>query len=192
MTPIVTDESGKSDIYSRLLEDRIIMVYGQINDEMAAAVCSQILFLESKDKTKEIYMYINSPGGSVISTLAIYDTMQYVSAPISTICMGHCCSGASVLLVAGSKGKRYSLPNSVVMIHQPLAYGLEGQATDLSIRINEINRQKSLIEKIYKKHTSMSLEQIRDETDRDTYITPESAVKKGIIDEVLTSDKGSQ
>lgn len=187
--PIVIDDAGKSDIYSRLLEDRIILLYGQINDEMAASVCAQILFLDSKDKEKDISIYINSPGGSVISTLAIYDTMQYVSAPIATICMGQCASGGSLLLVAGSKGKRMALPNSVVMIHQPLAYGLGGQASDLSIHVAEINRQKALIEEIYVKHTNMSLTKIKADTDRDNYMTAQNALECGLVDKILTPTK---
>jgi ATP-dependent Clp protease, protease subunit len=184
--PIVYDNGARSDIYSRLLEDRIIFLCGQINDEVASSICAQLLFLESKDKEKDIYLYVNSPGGSVISTLAIYDTMQYVAPDVSTICFGQCASGGSLVLTAGAKGKRYCLPNSLVMIHQPLAYGLGGQASDLSIHVEEINRQKKLIESIYEKHTKMSLKKIKQDTDRDRYITPEEAVENGIVDEIVS------
>src|SRR3989344_5178644 len=173
------------DIYSRLLKDRIIFLGGPIMDAMANAIIAQLLFLESEDEKKDIKLYINSPGGSVPATLAIYDTMQYVKPDVSTICIGMAESGAALLLSSGSKGKRFSLPNSEVLIHQVMAGGIEGQATEIEISAKHILRLKERLNQILSKHTGKSLAQVESDTDRDFYMNTEEAKKYGIIDEII-------
>ncbi len=188
--PIVIETTGRSerayDIYSRLLKDRIIMLGSAIDDHVASVICAQLLFLESEDPEKEIYMYINSPGGSVTAGLAIFDTMQYISAPVATLCMGQAASMGAFLLCAGEKGSRYSLPNSRILIHQPLG-GAQGQATDIEIQANEILRLKASLNAIMAENTGKSLDQIQKDTDRDFFMSAEEAIEYGLIDKVLTS-----
>src|SRR3989338_9109377 len=173
------------DIYSRLLKDRIIFLGGPIMDAMANAIIAQLLFLESEDEKKDIKLYINSPGGSVPATLAIYDTMQYVKPNVSTICIGMAASGAALLLAAGAKGKRFALPNSEVLIHQVMAGGIEGQATEIEISARHILRLKEKLNQILAKHTGKSIAQVEKDTDRDFYMDVEEAKKYGIIDEII-------
>ena len=179
------------DIYSRLLKERIIFLGGPIVDPVANAVIAQLLFLESEDEKKDIKIYINSPGGSVPATLAIYDTMQYVKPDVSTICIGMAASGAALLLSSGSKGKRFSLPNSEVLIHQVMAGGIEGQATEIEISAKHILRLKERLNQILAKHTSKPLNQIEKDTDRDFYMDAEEAKKYGIIDEIIKRKSGN-
>lgn len=190
--PMVVEQGPKGerayDIYSRLLKERIIFVGGQVDDDIANLIIAQILFLQSEDKTKETCMYINSPGGVVTAGLAIYDTMQYVEMPISTICLGQAASMGALLLAAGSKGSRFALPNSRIMIHQPLG-GAQGQATDIEIQSQEILRIKSILNNMLARHTGQPLKKIEEDTDRDFFMSPEEAVKYGIIDEVLEPKK---
>ncbi len=173
------------DIYSRLLKDRIIFLGGQIADPMANTVIAQMLFLESEDEKKDIKLYINSPGGSVPATLAIYDTMQYIKPDVSTICIGMAASGAALLLAAGTKGKRFSLPNSEVLIHQVMAGGIEGQATEIEISARHILRLKDRLNQILSKHTGKPVTQVEKDTDRDNYMDAEDAKKYGLIDEII-------
>ncbi|MDP3778851.1 MAG: ATP-dependent Clp endopeptidase proteolytic subunit ClpP [bacterium] len=173
------------DIYSRLLKERIIFLGGPINDPVANTIIAQLLFLESEDEKKDIKLYINSPGGSVPSTLAIYDTMQYLKPDVSTICIGMAASGAALLLTAGTKGKRFSLPNSEVMIHQIMAGGIEGQATEIEISARHILKLKDRLNQILAKHTGKPIAQVEKDTDRDNYMDPEEAKKYGLIDEVI-------
>ncbi len=173
------------DIYSRLLKDRIIMLGTQINDDVANIIVAQILFLESQDKTKEIKLYINSPGGSVSAGLAIYDTMQHVSCDISTICMGMAASMGAVLLAGGTKGKRFALPNSEIMIHQPLG-GMEGQASDIKIHAEHIIKTRERLNKILAKHTGQNMKQIETDTDRDNFMDAKDAAAYGLVDKVIT------
>ncbi|OEU70118.1 MAG: ATP-dependent Clp endopeptidase, proteolytic subunit ClpP [Desulfovibrio sp. S3730MH75] len=188
--PIVIETTGRSerayDIYSRLLKDRIIVLGSAIDDHVASVICAQLLFLESEDPEKEIYMYINSPGGSVTAGLAIFDTMQYISAPVATLCMGQAASMGAFLLCAGEKGSRYSLPNSRILIHQPLG-GAQGQATDIEIQANEILRLKASLNAIMAENTGKSIEEIQKDTDRDFFMSAEEAIEYGLIDKVLTS-----
>lgn len=190
--PIVIEQSSRGersyDIYSRLLKDRIVFVTGEIDDMMANAVIAQLLFLESEDPDKDIYLYINSPGGIISSGMAIYDTMQYIKPDVSTICMGMAASMASVLLAAGAPGKRYALPNSRVMIHQPLG-GTSGQATDIEIHAREILRIRKEMNKVLAHHTGQSEETIARDTERDNYMTSAQAKEYGLIDEVVTRSK---
>ena len=179
------------DIYSRLLKERIIFLGGPIVDPVANAVIAQLLFLESEDEKKDIKIYINSPGGSVPATLAIYDTMQYVKPDVSTICIGMAASGAALLLSSGSKGKRFSLPNSEVLIHQVMAGGIEGQATEIEISAKHILRLKERLNQILAKHTNKPLNQIEKDTDRDFYMDAEEAKKYGIIDEIIKRKTGN-
>jgi ATP-dependent Clp protease protease subunit len=172
------------DLYSRLLKDRIIILGTPINDEVANVIVAQMLFLESEDPDKGINLYINSPGGVVTAGLAIYDTMQYVKCPVSTICIGQAASAASLLLLAGTKGKRYALPNARIMIHQPLG-GAQGQATDIDIQAKEILRLKSYINGLMVKHTGHTIERIEKDTERDYFMSAEDARQYGIIDEVV-------
>jgi ATP-dependent Clp protease protease subunit len=172
------------DLYSRLLKDRIIMLGTPINDEVANVIVAQMLFLESEDPDKGINIYINSPGGSVTAGLAIYDTMQYVKCPVSTICVGQAASMGALLLLAGTKGKRYALPNSRIMIHQPLG-GAQGQATDIDIQAKEILRLRSYLNGLIVKHTGHSIERVEKDTERDYFMTAEDARQYGIIDEVV-------
>jgi ATP-dependent Clp protease, protease subunit len=172
------------DLYSRLLKDRIILLGTPITDEVANVIVAQMLFLESEDPDKGINIYINSPGGSVTAGLAIYDTMQYVKSPVSTICVGQAASMGALLLLAGSKGKRYALPNSRIMIHQPLG-GAQGQATDIDIQAKEILRLKAYINGLIVKHTGHTIERVEKDTERDYFMTAEDARQYGIIDEVV-------
>ena len=173
------------DIYSRLLKDRIIMLGSPINDEIANIIVAQILFLESQDKTKDIKLYVNSPGGSVTAGLAIYDAMQLVSCDVSTICMGMAASMGAVILAGGAKGKRFALPNSEIMIHQPLG-GMEGQATDIKIRAERMLQMKDSLNKILAKHSGQPLKKIEQDTDRDYFMMPDAAKKYGLIDKVIS------
>lgn len=188
--PIVVETTGRTerayDIYSRLLKDRIILLSGEVNDHVASVICAQLLFLESEDPEKEIYMYINSPGGVVTAGMAIYDTMQYISAPVATLCMGQAASMGAFLLCAGEKGHRYSLPHSRILIHQPLG-GAQGQATDIGIQAKEILRLKESLNTIMAENTGKSLEEIEKDTDRDYFMSAEEALKYGLIDKVLES-----
>lgn len=177
------------DIYSRLLKDRIIFIGGPIDDHVANLVIAQLLFLESEDPDKDINLYINSPGGVIYSGLAIYDTMQYIKADVSTICVGMAASMAALLLSAGAEGKRYALPNSRIMIHQPLG-GAQGQASQIEIQAKEILLLKSRLNQIMQKHTGQPLERIEQDTDRDYYMSTEAAVDYGLIDGVLTQNRG--
>lgn len=190
--PFVIETSGRSersyDIYSRLLKDRIIMLYGEVGDMMSSLICAQLLFLESENPEKEIYLYINSPGGSVTAGLAIYDTMQYIASPVATVCMGMAASMGAILLCAGSAGKRYALPNSRIMIHQPMG-GFSGQATDFEIHAQEILRMKHNLNTILAKHTGRSLEEVTRASERDNFMSPEKAKEFGIVDSILSSRK---
>ncbi len=190
LVPIVVEQSSRGerayDIYSRLLKDRIIFIGEQVHDDIANIIIAQMLFLESEDPGKDINIYINSPGGSVTSGLAIYDTMQYIKPDVATICMGQNTSMAALLLAAGCKGKRYALPHSSIMIHQPLG-GTQGQATDIDIHAKEILKIRETLNKILAKHTGQDIEKIRKDTERDFFMTPEEAKEYGIIDKVITS-----
>ncbi|HJF83967.1 MAG TPA: ATP-dependent Clp endopeptidase proteolytic subunit ClpP [Helicobacter pullorum] len=187
--PIVIEKTGRGersyDIYSRLLKDRIIMLSGQIDDGIASSIVAQLLFLEAEDPQKDIYLYINSPGGVVTSGLSIYDTMNYIKPDICTICIGQAASMGAFLLSCGTKGKRYSLPNSRIMIHQPLG-GAQGQATDIEIQAKEILRLKATLNEILAANTNQSLEKISKDTDRDFFMSAQEAKKYGLIDNVLT------
>ena len=187
--PIVVEQSNRGersyDIYSRLLKDRIVFVTGEIDDTMANLVIAQLLFLESEDPDKDIHLYINSPGGSVSAGLAIYDTMQYIKPDVSTICMGMAASMASVLLAAGAPGKRFALPYSRVMIHQPLG-GVQGQASEIEITAREILRIRDEMNGILASHTGQTKEKIAQDTDRDNYMSSQEAKEYGLIDEVIT------
>ena len=188
LVPMVVEQSNKGerayDIYSRLLKERIIFLVGPINDNVASLFTAQLLFLESEDPKKEIYLYINSPGGLVTAGLGIYDTMQYIKPDVSTLCIGQAASMGSFLLAAGKKGKRHSLPNSRIMVHQPSA-GFQGQATDIEIHANEVLALKKRLNEIYSKHTGKSVEDIKKALERDNFMTPESAKEFGLIDEVV-------
>ena len=188
LIPMVVEQSNKGerayDIYSRLLKERIIFLTGQINDNVASLVTAQLLFLEAEDPKKEIYLYINSPGGLVTAGLGIYDTMQYIKPEISTLCIGQAASMGSFLLAAGSKGKRFSLPNSRIMVHQPSA-GFQGQATDIEIHANEVLSLKKRLNEIYSKHTGKSVDEIKSALERDNFMTPDNAKDFGLIDKVV-------
>jgi ATP-dependent Clp protease protease subunit len=188
LVPMVVEQSSKGerayDIYSRLLKERIIFLTGQINDNVASLVTAQLLFLEAEDPKKEIYLYINSPGGLVTAGLGIYDTMQYIKPDISTLCIGQAASMGSFLLAAGTKGKRFSLPNSRIMVHQPSA-GFQGQATDIEIHANEVLSLKKRLNEIYSKHTGKSVEEIKLALERDNFMTADTAKSFGLIDEVV-------
>ena len=188
LVPMVVEQSSKGerayDIYSRLLKERIIFLTGQINDNVASLVTAQLLFLEAEDPKKEIYLYINSPGGLVTAGLGIYDTMQYVRPDISTLCIGQAASMGSFLLAAGTKGKRFSLPNSRIMVHQPSA-GFQGQATDIEIHANEVLSLKKRLNEIYSKHTGKSVEEIKSALERDNFMTADVAQSFGLIDSVV-------
>ncbi len=186
--PYVIEKSSRGersyDIYSRLLKDRIIMLSGEINDDVASSIVSQLLFLEAEDPEKDIYLYINSPGGVVTSGLSIYDTMNYIRADVSTICIGQAASMGAFLLSCGAKDKRFALPNSRIMIHQPLG-GAQGQATDIEIQANEILRIKKTLNEILAKNTNQSIKKIEKDTDRDFFMSAAEAKEYGIIDNVL-------
>ena len=188
LVPMVVEQSNRGerayDIYSRLLKERIIFLTGQINDTVASLVTAQLLFLEAEDPKKEIYLYINSPGGLVTAGLGIYDTMQYVKPDISTLCIGQAASMGSFLLSAGKKGKRFSLPNSRIMVHQPSA-GFQGQATDIEIHANEVLALKKRLNEIYSKHTGKTVDDIKTALERDNFMTADSAKAFGLIDEVV-------
>ncbi len=174
------------DIYSRLLRDRIIFLGDQITDETANLVTAQLLFLEGEDPGKPIHLYINSPGGSVASALSMYDAMQYVSALVSTICLGMAASGGSLLLAGGSGGRRLALPNSLIMIHQPWASGLQGKASDLEVHAREILRQRDLIVDIYARHSGRTREEVERDIERDNFMTSEQALRWGLIDQIIS------
>ena len=188
LVPMVVEQSSKGerayDIYSRLLKERIIFLTGQINDNVASLITAQLLFLEAEDPKKEIYLYINSPGGLVTSGLGIYDTMQYVKPDISTLCIGQAASMGSFLLSAGAKGKRFSLPNSRIMVHQPSA-GFQGQATDIEIHANEVLSLKKRLNEIYSKHTGKTVDEIKTALERDNFMTADAAKSFGLVDEVV-------
>ena len=188
LIPMVVEQTGRGerayDIYSRLLKERIIFLVGQINDNVASLVTAQLLFLESENPKKEISFYINSPGGLVTAGLGIYDTMQYIKSPITTLCIGQASSMGSFLLAAGEKGHRLSLPNSRIMVHQPSA-GFQGQATDIEIHAKEIISLKKRLNEIYAKHTGRSSQEIKDELERDKFMTPNEAKDFGLIDKVV-------
>ena len=188
LVPMVVEQSNKGerayDIYSRLLKERIIFLTGQINDNVASLVTAQLLFLEAEDPKKEIYLYINSPGGLVTAGLGIYDTMQYIKPDISTLCIGQAASMGSFLLAAGTKGKRFSLPNSRIMVHQPSA-GFQGQATDIEIHANEVLSLKKRLNEIYSKHTGKSVDEVKSALERDNFMTADVAKSFGLIDEVV-------
>ena len=188
LIPMVVEQSSRGerayDIYSRLLKERIVFVVGPIHDAVASLVTAQLLFLESEDPKKEISLYINSPGGLVTAGLGIYDTMQYIKPEISTLCIGQAASMGSFLLAAGAKGKRFSLPNSRIMVHQPSA-GFQGQATDIEIHANEVLSLKKRLNEIYSKHTGKSVDEIKSALERDNFMTPDNAKNFGLIDKVV-------
>ena len=188
LVPMVVEQSNKGerayDIYSRLLKERIIFLVGPINDSVASLVTAQLLFLESEDPKKEINLYINSPGGLVTAGLGIYDTMQYIKPDVSTLCIGQAASMGSFLLAAGKKGKRFSLPNSRIMVHQPSA-GYQGQATDIEIHANEVMDLKKRLNEIYSKHTGKSVDDVKKALERDNFMTPDTAKEFGLIDQVV-------
>ena len=192
LIPMVVEQSSRGerayDIYSRLLKERIIFLTGPIDDNIASLICAQLLFLESENPKKEISFYINSPGGIVWSGLAIYDTMQYISPNIMTICIGQAASAGSLLLTAGSKGMRFSLPNSRIMVHQPSG-GYQGQVTDIEIHTNEIKKTKERLNKIYSQHTGRKIDEIQKIMERDRYFSSEEAVEFGLIDKIVESRK---
>ena len=188
LIPMVVEQSSRGerayDIYSRLLKERIVFVVGPINDAIASLVTAQLLFLESEDPKKEISLYINSPGGLVTAGLGIYDTMQYIKPEVTTLCIGQAASMGSFLLSAGAKGKRFSLPNSRIMVHQPSA-GFQGQATDIEIHANEVLSLKKRLNEIYSKHTGKSVDEIKFALERDNFMTPDNAKGFGLIDKVV-------
>jgi ATP-dependent Clp protease protease subunit len=188
LIPMVVEQSSRGerayDIYSRLLKERIIFLVGKVQDEMANSIIAQLLFLESEDSSKDISLYINSPGGYISSGLAIYDTMQFIKPEVSTLCVGQACSMGAVLLTAGAKNKRYSLPHSRIMIHQPLG-GYQGQATDIEIHAKEMLKVKRMMNDILVKHTSKSLKEIEKDTDRDNFMSAKEAVNYGLVDSIL-------
>ena len=192
LIPMVVEQSSRGerayDIYSRLLKERIIFLTGVIDDNAASLICAQLLFLESENPKKEISFYINSPGGIVWSGLAIYDTMQYISSEIMTICIGQAASAGSLLLTAGSKDMRFSLPNSRIMVHQPSG-GYQGQVTDIEIHTNEIKKTKAKLNQIYSKHTGKKIEEIEKIMERDKYFSADEAIKFGLIDKIVESRK---
>lgn len=195
LVPIVVEQTSRGerayDIFSRLLKDRIIFIGTPIDDSEANLVIAQLLFLEAEDPDKDIHLYVNSPGGSVTASLAIYDTMQYVKPDIETICMGQAASGAALLLAAGTKGKRYALPHARIMIHQPYG-GVQGQAADIQIQAREILRMREELNRIFAKHTGQPLERIEKDSDRDFFMSPIEAKEYGLIDEVIYSRDAAQ
>lgn len=195
LVPMVVEQTSRGersyDIFSRLLKDRIIMLSGEINDDVSNLVVAQLLFLESEDPDKDIHLYINSPGGSITSGMAIYDTMQYVKPDVSTICIGMAASMGSFLLSSGAKGKRFALPNSEIMIHQPLG-GFQGQATDIDIHAKRILKIKESLNKILSENTNQTLEKIKSDVERDYFMTAEEAMNYGLVDKVIIkNEKGS-
>jgi len=190
--PYVVEKTGRGersyDIYSRLLKDRIVMLSGEVNDAVASSIVAQFLFLEAEDPEKDIYFYINSPGGVITSGMSIFDTMNYIKPDVCSICIGQAASMGAFLLSSGAKGKRYSLPNSRIMIHQPLG-GAQGQATDIQIQAKEIQRFKDLLNELLASQTGQSIEVIEKDTDRDFFMSATEAKKYGLVDEVITSHK---
>ncbi|MDY0320845.1 MAG: ATP-dependent Clp endopeptidase proteolytic subunit ClpP [Arcobacteraceae bacterium] len=190
--PYVVEKTGRGersyDIYSRLLKDRIVMLSGEVNDDVASSIVAQFLFLEAEDPEKDIYFYINSPGGVITSGLSIFDTMNYIKPDVCTICIGQAASMGAFLLSSGAKGKRYSLPNSRIMIHQPLG-GARGQATDIQIQAQEILRLKHMLNDLLSSQTGQPIEVIEKDTDRDFFMSAEEAKNYGLVDEVITSHK---
>ncbi len=190
LVPIVIEQTGRGerayDIYSRLLRDRIVFLGTEVSDEVANLITAQLLFLEAEDPEKEVSFYINTPGGAVTAGLAIYDTMQFIKPPVSTLCMGQATSMGALLLTAGAKGRRYALPHARIMIHQPLG-GAQGQATDLDIQAREILRLREAVNNILVRHTGQPLKRIEKDTDRDTFMSAQQAVEYGLIDEVIVS-----
>jgi len=190
LIPIVIEQTGRGerayDIFSRLLRDRIVFLGSVVTDEVANLITAQLLFLESEDPEKDVHFYINSPGGSVTAVLAIYDTMQYIRADVSTLCLGQAASMAAWLLAAGAKGKRYALPHARIMLHQPLG-GVQGQASDIDIQAREILRLREQLNNILTKHTGQSVKRVERDTDRDLFLTSKQAQEYGLIDEVITS-----
>ncbi len=195
LVPMVVEQTNRGerayDIYSRLLKERIIFLVGPVNDEMASLVCAQLLFLEAENPNKDIYLYINSPGGLVSAGLAIYDTMQYIRPDISTVCIGLAASMGSLLLAAGTKGKRRALPNSKILVHQPSG-GFQGQATDIEIHAKDILATRARLNQIYVRHTGQELKVIEDAMERDRFLTPEEARDFGIVDEVVEKRPGRE
>ena len=190
--PYVVEKTGRGersyDIYSRLLKDRIIMLSGEVNDQVASTIVAQLLFLEAEDPDKDIYLYVNSPGGVITSGMAIYDTMNYIKPDVCTICIGQAASMGAFLLSSGAKGKRYSLPHSRIMIHQPLG-GAQGQATDIAIQAKEILRMKELLNELIASQTGQDIKTIENDTDRDNFMSAAEACKYGLIDEVIANHK---
>jgi len=195
LVPIVVEQTGRGerayDIYSRLLKYRIVFLGTEINDDVANLITAQFLFLESEDPEKEINFYINSPGGSVTAGMGIYDTMEFIRPPVSTLCLGQAGSMGAILLLAGAKGRRYALPHSRIILHQPLG-GMQGQASDLEIHAKEILRAREDINNIIMKHTGQNLRKIEKDTDRDYFMSPQQAVEYGLIDEVIVSRRPSK
>ncbi|WP_244835270.1 ATP-dependent Clp endopeptidase proteolytic subunit ClpP [Clostridium sp. BJN0001] len=195
LVPMVVEQTSRGersyDIFSRLLKDRIIMLSGEVNDDSANLIVAQLLFLESEDPDKDIYLYINSPGGAITSGMAIYDTMQYVKCDVSTICIGMAASMGAFLLSCGEKGKRFALPNSEIMIHQPLG-GFQGQATDIEIHAKRILKIKESLNEILSKNTGKSLDKIKSDVERDNFMTAEEAKEYGLVDKVITAHKNSK
>ena len=190
LVPMVVEQTSRGersfDIFSRLLKERIIFLTGEVNDEVSALVCAQLLFLEAEDPKKDIFLYINSPGGVVTSGMAMYDTMQYISCDVNTLCIGQACSMGSLLLAGGAKGKRFALPNARIMIHQPSG-GFRGQATDIEIHAKEILDMKKRLNQIYAHHTGKKIDVIEKAMERDNFMTPQEAKKFGLIDYIVTS-----
>ena len=190
LVPMVIEQTSRGersfDIFSRLLKERIIFLTGEVNDEVSALVCAQLLFLEAEDPKKDIFLYINSPGGVVTSGMAMYDTMQYISCDVNTLCIGQACSMGSLLLAGGAKGKRFALPNARIMIHQPSG-GFRGQATDIEIHAKEILDMKKRLNQIYAHHTGKKIDVIERAMERDNFMTPQDAKKFGLIDHIVTS-----
>ena len=190
LVPMVIEQTSRGersfDIFSRLLKERIIFLTGEVNDEVSALVCAQLLFLEAEDPKKDIFLYINSPGGVVTSGMAMYDTMQYISCDVNTLCIGQACSMGSLLLAGGAKGKRFALPNARIMIHQPSG-GFRGQATDVEIHAKEILDMKKRLNQIYAHHTGKKIDVIEKAMERDNFMTPQDAKKFGLIDHIVTS-----
>lgn len=190
LIPMVIEQTSRGersyDIFSRLLKERIIFLTGEVNDEVSSLVCAQLLFLEAEDPKKDIFLYINSPGGVVTSGMAMYDTMQYISCDVNTLCIGQACSMGSLLLAGGAKGKRFALPNARIMIHQPSG-GFRGQATDIEIHAKEILDMKKRLNQIYAKHTGKKLSVIEAAMERDNFMNPDEAKKFGLIDHVVAS-----
>ncbi len=195
LVPMVVEQTGRGerayDIYSRLLKDRIVFLGTEVNDDVANLITAQFLFLESEDPEKEINFYINSPGGSVTAGMAIYDTMEFIRPPVSTLCLGQAASMGAILLLAGAKGRRYALPHSRIIMHQPLG-GMQGQASDLEIHAKEILHAREEINNIIMKHTGQNLRKIEKDTDRDYFMAPKQAVEYGLIDEVIVSRRPSK